>query len=264
VPVRHSCGMSHPVNDQAEERLDQAVGALYATFATFGLGRAAGCPHCVGDDDQRDLRRVPLRELTGDDLEHYAVKAISTWGDADDLRHFLPRLLELAAHGDLTVEVATVVGKLRLAGWSRWPRDQRDAIEAFAGAWWRRTLTMFPAPDDAATVLHAVAQATEDLTPFLSAWLDPPTEPAARHLAAFVDDLAHSVRHRPSGLVLRGWWHDQPAQLLTWLARPALRDTLENAFFDAGSAPVAAEMSAAVDQLAWLAATGPGTSPRAG
>lgn len=226
--------------------------ALYATFARFELGKVAGCPHCVGDDDQRDLRRVPLRQLTGDDVEHYAFKAISTWGDADDLRHFLPRLLELAARGDLTVDVATVVGKLRLAQWSGWPPDQREAIETFAGAWWRRTLTIYPAPDDAATVLQAVAQAVDDLSPFLSAWLDPPTEPAARHLAAFIDVLAHSVRRRPTGLVLRGWWHDQPAQLLTWLARPALRDTMESAFFDAGSAPIAAELSAAVDQLAGL------------
>ncbi|MFF5289312.1 hypothetical protein [Paractinoplanes globisporus] len=249
--------MSRPVAEQADERLDQAVGTLYATFARFELGPVAGCPHCVGEDDQREIRRAPLRELTGEDLDHYAFKAISTWGDADDLRHFLPRLLELAAHGDLPVDVATVVGKLRLARWSRWPPDQRDAIEAFAGAWWRRTLTIFPAPDDAATVLRAIGQAIDDLSPFLSAWLDPPTELAARHLAAFVDELAHSIRRRPTGPVLPGWWHDQPAQLLTWLARPAVRNTVENAFFDASSAPIAAEMSAAADQLAWLPPPGP-------
>jgi hypothetical protein len=246
--------MSHPVNEQAEVRLDQAVGALYATFAGFELGPVAGCPHCVGEDDQGDIRRAPLRQLTGDDLDHYAFKAVTTWGDADDLRHFLPRLLELAAHGDLGVDLAIVLGKLRLAQWSRWPPDQRDAIEAFAGAWWRRTLTIFPAPDDAGTVLHAVGQAIDDLSPFLSTWLDPPTEPAARHLAAFLDGLAHSVRRRPTGLVLRGWWPGQSAQLLTWLSRPTLRDAVENAFFDAGSEAIAAEMSAAVDNLAWLTA----------
>ena len=255
--VRHSGGMSHRVDEQAAERLGRAVEALYATFARFGLGRVAGCPHCVGDDDQRAIRRVPLRQLTGDDLDRYATKAVSTWGDADDLRHFLPRLLELAAQGDLTADVATVVGKLRPAQWPGWPLDQREAVEAFAGAWWRRTLTMFPAPDDAATVLHAVAQAVDDLSPFLSAWLDPPTETAARHLAAFVDEIAHSVRRRPTGPVLSGWWPGQPAQLLAWLARPSLRETMENAFFDAGSAHIAAGMSAAVDQLAWLTARPP-------
>ncbi|WP_030434507.1 hypothetical protein [Actinoplanes subtropicus] len=234
------------------ERLDQAVGGLYATFAAFELGAVAGCPHCVDGDDQREIRRVPLRELTGDDLGHYAFKAVTTWGDADDLRHFLPRLLELAAHGALPVDLAVVLGKLRLARWSQWPEEQRDAIEAFAGAWWRHTLAMFPAADDAATVLQAIGQAVDDLSLFLSGWLDPPGEPAVRHLAAFVDHLAYTARRRPTGLVLGGWWHDQPAQLLTWLARPAPRDALENAFFEAGSAPIAAEMSAAVDQLAWL------------
>jgi hypothetical protein len=54
-----------------------------------------------------------------------------------------------------------------------------------------------------------------------------------------------------------GWRPGQPAQLLTWLARPAPRDTLENAFFVAGSAQIAAEMSAAVDRLARLTAAGP-------
>jgi hypothetical protein len=37
-------------------------------------------------------------------------------------------------------------------------------------------------------VLHAVGQATDDLSPFLSTWLDPPTEPAGPHLAAFIDE----------------------------------------------------------------------------
>jgi len=65
-------------------------------------------------------------------------------------------------------------------------------------------------------------------------------------------------------LVLRGWPDGQPAQLLSWLARPEVRDTLEKAFFDAGSAPIAAELSTAVDQLARLTAAGPEASPGAG
>jgi hypothetical protein len=255
----------HRVNEQAEERLDHAVTVLYETFARFGLAAVAGCPHCVDDDDQRAIRRVPLRQLTGHDLHRYAFKALTTWGAADDLRHFLPRLLELAARGDMVVDVATVMGKLPLAQWSTWPPDQRHAVETFVAAWWRRTLTTFPASDDAATVLRAVAQAVDDLSPFLSAWLDPPAESALRHLAGFIDEVAHSVSHRPTGLVLLGggWWHDQPAQLLTWLNRPTLLATMENAFFDASSAPIAAELSVAVDQLAWLTPAGTHTSPRA-
>ena len=38
-----------------------------------------------------------LRDLTDTDLKKYAFKALTTWGNADDFRHFLPRLFELEA-----------------------------------------------------------------------------------------------------------------------------------------------------------------------
>ncbi len=182
---------------------------------------------------------------------------LTTWGDTDDLRHFLPRLLELATSDDLNVDVEIVPAKLRMARWWTWPPDERAAVEAYLAAWWRQTLAAFPARHDVGTVLCAIAQVVDDLAPLLSTWLDEPSEAAARHLADLVNDVVRSITHRSGVPVYVGgpWWRERPdhlAQVVTWLAQPSLGQVLERAFFHAGSGTAAAELSTAVDQLAWI------------
>src|SRR5262245_16013964 len=93
-----------------------AVAGLYDVFALYRLGEVVeGCSHCVAVGDERALHRAPLRRLDGRSLGRYAFKALTTWGDVDDLRHFLPRLLELAAANDPDLPGLEVLfGKLTL------------------------------------------------------------------------------------------------------------------------------------------------------
>ncbi len=166
------------------ERRVAAVEGLYAAFGHVRRpSRVAGCPHCVAPDEDRTLLDRPLRSLTHRDLARYAVKALSTWGGAEEFRYFVPRLLELADVLDLP---PVLFGKFRDAGWLGWPADERAAVEAFLAAWWADTLDRFPAEPDAAEILCCVGRAGADPWPYLERWGELTGVAAVRHLHAFV------------------------------------------------------------------------------
>ncbi|MFB9902552.1 hypothetical protein [Allokutzneria oryzae] len=157
---------SRPTSPRAE-----AVERLYQVFGRYPLRAVVeGCPHCVGPEDHATLRAAPLRVLTSAQLKRFAAKAMTTWGDEDDFRHFLPRLLEL---GDLD----GLGGKLRHANWSQWPADERAAVDGFLSELWRERLDV-PLLDELAVIY-------DDIEPFLVVWKE---NPDATKLAAAVPD----------------------------------------------------------------------------
>src|SRR2546430_7623713 len=86
---------------------------------------------CVTGDDLLRIASKPLRKLIAGDLERYAFKAITTWGEVHDFKHFLPRLLELAAEAGEVGHTApeTLLHKLAFGQWRTWPRPEVEAIE---------------------------------------------------------------------------------------------------------------------------------------
>src|SRR5947209_17683309 len=83
--------------------LSAAVDGLYETFARSRFHHPlTGCPHCTSAEDARLVRSKPLHQLEPASLERLAFKALTTLGTLEDLKHFLPRLLELAGRdGDV-------------------------------------------------------------------------------------------------------------------------------------------------------------------
>ncbi|MFI6266597.1 hypothetical protein [Micromonospora sp. NPDC051006] len=222
--------------------LDRAVGQLYAAFGRHPRPtRMAHCQHCVHPDEVVALLGAPLRALAARQLCRYAGKAVTTWGDLADLRYFLPRLLELLAAGRL--DDPLVPGKLlRTIGehWRSWPTDEQQAIEAYLDAWWRRTLSDFPAPVEVTDVLAAIGATGMDLRPYLSTWADDGGQPAARHLA---EHLAY-------------WQPDDPLPwaraVRAWHASAAPARVLEAALLVTDDPTVAKEISAGYDVAAPL------------
>jgi len=98
----------------------------------------------VNPSDERGLHRVPLRELTVDDLEMLAFRAMTTFGDEQDYRHFLPRILELASFGrtpHIGFDLWLIGNKLTYGRWTTWPADEQAAISEWVQA-------MFDEEDD--------------------------------------------------------------------------------------------------------------------
>jgi hypothetical protein len=128
----------------AHSKLVQAHSALAAVFAKYPLrSYTDGCPCCVSAADHAELRSGNLRR--------YAFKAMTTWGNELDFKHFLPALL-IALTPDSSYYPGTVhegacdlrcfANKLAYAHWQNWPAEEQQAILNCLRAWWLVCLSL--------------------------------------------------------------------------------------------------------------------------
>jgi hypothetical protein len=217
--------------------IDRLIENVYTVFDDCPQPeRVAGCPHCRPPDVDCALLRTPARLLDADTLEPYLFSAITTWGTAEDFRYFTPRILALAVTEHITtVDLEIVLGKLHLAGWSRWPPEQRGAVAALLDHYWTLSLAAYPGPRPIDEVLCALGNAVDDLQPLLDRWSSLSTESAGLHLRDFVRDAITAAR--TNSRLPNAFWKSRSAQqnqVLRWLLSPDLRRRVEEAFYLAG------------------------------
>ena len=82
---------------------------------------------CYGIRHRKAVQKK-LRELDAEDLGKYSLKAVTTWGDEYDFKHFLPRILEL---WDDCVSHDMLFMKLQYLHWETWPPQEKDAIVVY-------------------------------------------------------------------------------------------------------------------------------------
>ncbi|WP_433475292.1 hypothetical protein ACQPZP_42645 [Spirillospora sp. CA-142024] len=204
---------------------------LYAAFTHVPRPSSVeGCPCCVDPAEGCALLRRPPRERSADELSRYAAKVLNTWGGPEDLRYFAPRLLELAA-ADAFVwpDVEIVFAKFGQAGWTSW--GQRDAIAAFFGAFWTRTLESFPSRPSVDTAICALAAAEADIPGYLDEWGRLPSEPSIRQLHEFVVQGLSWQRGHPR--LSNAFWDvsSRPYhQVVDWLTGGAAAEAVGAAF----------------------------------
>lgn len=95
-----------------------------------------GCPCCVSETDKEKIHIKELRQLDGEDLARFAYKAMTTWGNTEDFKHYLPRIFELLSTTDFIVDTFVVLGMLRYGKWKTWPIEEQVVIKVFLLAWW--------------------------------------------------------------------------------------------------------------------------------
>lgn len=175
------------------------VNDLYRAFGRYGLrAHIEGCPCCTTEDDQKSVRVRSLRALTADDLDRYLGKAMTTWGDADDFRHFLPRLLELMVSdpdSSLYFDPRYLLPKLAYADWGSWPPKEQAAVKSFLLLRWEVGLTQPPRFSsehrelefDADEWLSGVGLTGLDPAPYVDTWQRLGTANTMAHIAAYLD-----------------------------------------------------------------------------
>ena len=208
-----------------EQALSEAVEGLYEAFSGYPLARKIeGCPCCVSVEDETNIHRRSLRELTAEDLGRYAFKALTTWGGENDFKHFLPRLFELVTEivsivGEVDIEV--LFGKLRYAKWNTWPEQERAAIRRYLMALWLFVLSV---PSEAVAIdeyLCGIGQAEDNLSTYLDAWQNLKTDIAVNHFIEFAASQDDLHRQRLANAFWQGR-AEQMSQVVDWLSRNEL------------------------------------------
>lgn len=216
--------------DSLPNDVRQAITALYEAFARYALPASSSySTHTsISEADVRALRSRPLQELTGRDLGKYAMKALTTWGDEDEFRHYLPRLLELLAVERSWTDAATLLGRLSTARWRSWPEAEQRAVEEYLAAISSQVVQGALALDLAAFAL-GVSNAGVGLAPLVNAWkATQGVEPLAQ-LANLVS-LERAALLR-DGTVGRHWSEDARRELGALLRADDTRRRFEEAFF---------------------------------
>ena len=149
--------------------LEIATENLYITFSKYPLkSTIEGCPCCVSDSNKSTLHSKQLRELEDEDLSRYAFKAMTTWGDLNDYKHYLPRIFELTAKRKLIVDTFVTLGKLEYGNWNQWDKQEQESIFEFLNAWWKYDVNSSNYFDT--EVLIELHKYLKDLKPMLKNW----------------------------------------------------------------------------------------------
>lgn len=133
--------MSNQASHPAEQRVRQAVEALYRTFEFPAPVAIEGCPCCISTRGTDVLLTTPLRQITGQSLWRYVSGVFLTIGDQPDFRYLLPRILEVSVSDPGNAnDPEIVLCKLALADWRSWELDEQRALESFVDAWFEKAL----------------------------------------------------------------------------------------------------------------------------
>jgi hypothetical protein len=239
-------------------QLAEAIQKLYRAFKPIQVRRhPEGCPCCVSDADRKRLFSKPLAELSAEDLGRFAWKALTTWGTVEDLKHFLPRLLELVAMDECApFEREVLFGKLRLGAWTTWPESERGSVENYLDAVWKDCLASEAGSVWLDELLCGLGNAVDDLNPFLEVWTTCRIGTGYSHFVAFLDWNSATLLKRRH--LTNSFWSDagkQMSQVIDWLANPRTVAALEGIFAENADSAFSGELAVAVDRLSDLQRT---------
>ena len=224
-----------------EKTLLSSVENLYQVFENYspnGIGGYSEYPN-ERDEVADRLLYTDLRETDLKDIAFYAFKATYTMGDESNFKYFLPRILELLAAEVLGTKWAIDIRDLNLftkpsAELATWPEDERTAVENFLQNLWKCMLLTYRDHQKPVEFLGWISDAIHDVEPYLQFWLHCKSKDAAQHLAEAVIEVyeAHI-----------------PTKIGVWLVNDAVKNRLEEYFYEFRNDEIAPLFSRAVENF---------------
>ena len=111
---------------------------LYSAFHRYPLkSRIEGCPHCELQIADAVLHTKELGQLSWNDLQIFIAKSMTTFGDVDDFKHFLPRIFELyiTDYWNAAYDFGLFLSKLEYGRWTTWPQSERESVLGLYDSW---------------------------------------------------------------------------------------------------------------------------------
>lgn len=132
--ARSRAGGPTALHDATRRRVTARQG-IYEALGTYRLseyGAAEGaCPHCIGEDEFRELRSTPIAQLS---LEQVWVYCAAVWPSVSDFKYFLPRLLEVIDPGAQASDWQELGRKFPAQGWAVCSEPELEAVARYLTA----------------------------------------------------------------------------------------------------------------------------------
>ncbi|MEL6537675.1 MAG: hypothetical protein AAFQ98_19800 [Bacteroidota bacterium] len=228
------------------DRLKNSIERLYNTFQKYPSGPTmVGSPHYEDLADwNRSLFQKPLRELTSDDLSRFTGKAITTWGNSEDYKHFLPRIFELVAELSAPYSIEIAFGKLSLAKWEDWEGEEQGQVHEFMISLWDNLVndSSPKAEWEFKEYFAVIGQYYPRFRDLLDIWAQAESKAAIQHLAKFLieDKTAIFDKKKISG------FQDQTENIepfISWILSDTMLNKVQQKYFEFEAEPFAQEVS---------------------
>lgn len=172
-----------------------AIERCYRIFAAYPIPQqpldVCTCPACADAALIAEMCRLPLRKIGVQHFYEYSDASKSPVQPADELKYFLPRLLELFAETDgreMALSEEEALERIGNCPPNTFSPAERRALDDFAGAYFARSLSRWPwQQPDLFTQLLTLAVGGFDVRPMLSMWqADNRPQSAANYATALI------------------------------------------------------------------------------
>lgn len=217
------------------DRLKISIEKLYDIFAKYqGLSKLEGSPlYDELESWNKQLRSKKLRELSDEDLSLFAGNVILTWGNENDYRFYLPRILELTAELKTPYEIWTLYSRLEDANWKTWDVEEQTAINNFTLELWNNLLNdnSEKAEWEFKDYFHSIAYFYPDFSEILRVWETHNSFSAIEHLTNYVfEERQHLFDNKYINSIEKNTKNIE--QFKTWLTSDSILNKIEKAFYD--------------------------------
>ena len=181
----------------------------------------------------KEILSKPLRELDENDLSRFTGKAITTWGSANDYKHFLPRIFELTAELRTPYEIWIAFDKLRLAEFQNWTEEEQKEIHDFMIALWENIVNddSQKAEFEFKDYFSAIAHFYPNFTELLDIWTKSESKAGIKHLAEFIIDEQTNLFDRK---IICGFYDqkENAEELINWILSDKTLDKMQQKYFE--------------------------------
>lgn len=236
------------MNHKSNSSLNTSIENLYDTFAKYqGLSKLEGSQmYDELENWKLQLISKRLRDLNEDDLSRFAGKVMLTWGDENDYRFYLPRILELTAEYKTPYDIWTLYSRLEDANWKTWGITEQTAINDFTFELWNNLLNdnSEEAEREFKDYFHAIAYYYTDFSKILEAWETSNSFTSIKHLSNYIFEERQNIfEHGYINSTVKNTKNIE--QFKAWLCSDRMLLKIEKAFYDN-------EKSEIAEQLSWV------------
>lgn len=223
-----------------------SIEKLYDIFEKYqGLSKLEGSP-LYDDLDiwNKQLRSKKLRDLTNEDLSRFAGSVILTWGDENDYRCYLPRILELTAELQTPFDIWTIYSRLEDANWKTWNIEEQNALNEFTVELWNNILNdnSERAEWEFKEYFHAIAYFYRDFSKILNVWETHDSFASIKHLTNYIFEERQNLFDN-NFIDSREKNTKDIEQFKTWLTSDKIIEKIEKAFYDNEKNEIAERLS---------------------
>ncbi len=232
----------------SRDQLQIAISNLYQVFSSYSSQQPVyGCPHCISKEDA-NLLAGALQSIETHVLADYAGSAITTWGDVDDFKRFLPRLFELGSFDkSFGADQEILLSKLSYGKWKEWSDVEQDAVECYLKALIRYTLLEQTFLRTTEIIDGASRSGFDVVSALTSIVREDPSLQSTIALCDLIESLYQRLLNHD-----RGGQHTY-SKIRKWLLSQEITERLENVFFEEMERPAtAAKISHAVDLISFI------------